>query len=84
MILADNQIKKLVKDRILKIENYSEDCVQPASYDMRIGNEVFLTTAREVIDLTKNGGRFTIEPSAIAMVCTYEFLDLPKNIIGRP
>ncbi len=84
MILADNQIKKLVKDRILKIENYSKDCVQPASYDMRIGNEVFLTTAREVIDLAKNGGRFTIEPSAVAMVSTYEFLDLPKNIIGRP
>lgn len=84
MILADNQIKKLVKDRILKIENYSEDCVQPASYDMRIGNEVFITTEKDVIDLTKNGGRFIIEPSAVAMVSTYESLNLPKNIVGRP
>ncbi|GAG74577.1 unnamed protein product, partial [marine sediment metagenome] len=84
MILVDNQIKKLVKDGTIKIENYSEDSVQPASYDMRIGNEVFITTARQVIDLTKNGGRFTIEPSAVAMVGTYELLELPKNIIGRP
>lgn len=83
MILVDHQIRKYVKDGILKIENFSKECVQPASYDMRIGDQVFMSTKREVIDLTKNGGHFTIDPSAVAMIYTHEYIELPKNILGR-
>ena len=84
MILVDYQIRDYVKKGTIKIKNYSLDCVQPASYDMRIGNEVFLSTKRDVIDLKKNGGHFTVEPSAMAMINTHEYLKLPRNILGRP
>lgn len=84
MILVDHQIKKYVQDNIIIMENFSEDCVQPASYDMRIGKNIFITTKREVVDITKNGGFFIIEPGAVATIFTHEFLKLPKNILGRP
>jgi dCTP deaminase len=84
MVLTDRQIKEYVKKDILKIENFSEKSVQPASYDMRIGDEVFTSTAREIINLTRNDGHFTIEPSAVALIGTYEYLEVPKNIVGRP
>jgi len=84
MILVDHQIREYVKKGVLKIDNFSEECVQPATYDMRIGNEVFLSTKKEVIDLTKNGGHFTIDPGAMATIYTHEYIELPKNILGRP
>lgn len=84
MILVDHQIKDYVEKGLLGIENFSEQCVQPASYDMRIGEEVYLSTKRDVLKLSGNGGHFTIDPSAVANITTYECLKLPNNIAGRP
>ena len=58
MILVDYIIKKYVNDGTLVIDNFSEECVQPATYDMRIGDEVFLSTKKDVLNLSKNVSTF--------------------------
>ncbi len=84
MVLVDHQIKDYVDRRVLVIENFSPKCVQPATYDLRIGNEVFLSTEKGILDISKNGGHFRIDPGATAMLHTHEYLELPPNILGRP
>ena len=83
MILVDFQIRDIVKEGLLVIDNFDEKCVQPASYDMRIGKNVFVSTKGDVIDLTKNGGYFILDPGAVASISTHEYLELPDNIVGR-
>ena len=41
MALVDFEIEAAVKKGELGIENYNPDCIQPASYDLRIGPLVY-------------------------------------------
>ena len=52
MILSDTTIKKLLKIGDIKIEPFNEDQLQPASYDIRLGDDflVFDNTTTTVID----------------------------------
>ena len=56
MILSDRTIKRALKNGEIKIEPFSEDQLQPASYDVKLGNEflVFDNTRAIVIDPRKN------------------------------
>lgn len=66
MILVDHQIRDAVQNKYLGIENFSEDGIQPASYDLRIGAHLYSSTEREPdkpIDLGKNGGRIVFHPT---------------------
>lgn len=86
MILVDHQIRDAVRDDYLGIENFSEDGIQPASYDLRIGAHLYSSTEREPdkpIDLGKNGGVYRIPPYGQVVLLTHETLKMPSDVVGR-
>jgi dCTP deaminase len=81
-ILADNQIRELVKNNKLKIENFDENLLQPCSYDIRLGKEVFIAS-EDGERFLGEGESFKISPGDYVIVTTHERLELPLNIYGR-
>lgn len=83
MILVDEEIKEAVKNgEIVEFTNFSEGCLQPASYDLRVGEEGFTTSAGTIINI-KNEEELQIQPGDFALVITHEKLKLPANMLGR-
>jgi dCTP deaminase len=84
MILVDHLIRDRVGKDDFEIKNFDTKSVQPASYDLRLGNLVYLPSRPdEPIDLADHGGAFRLPPYGTAVVTTYEDLKLPSNILGR-
>jgi len=83
MILVDEEIKEAVNNgEIEEFTNFSEECLQPASYDLRVGEEGYTTSAGKVINI-KNEGELKIQPGDFALVMTHEKLKLRTNMLGR-
>lgn len=86
MILVDHQIREAVSQGNLGIENFESACVQPASYDLRIGALVYSPSGPSPdrpVDLSANGGAHRIPPYGSALLMTYELLRLPPTMVGR-
>lgn len=81
-ILVDRQIRKARAAGLLVIDPFDEEAVQPASYDLKVGDIAVVSTIPEPIDLRKKP-LLTIEPFASAMLQTEEVLQLSKRIAGR-
>jgi len=75
-------IKVAVARKELIIHNFSERCVDPASYDMRVGGQGFTTTARTMVDI-KGKGIMILEPGDFGVVTTYEEIELPNDYAAR-
>jgi len=84
MILVDHQIRDAVRQQHLFIRNFDESSVQPASYDLRIGNLVYAPPAPDhPVDLSIDGGFYRLPPYGNALLTTHEDLKLPDDIAGR-
>jgi dCTP deaminase len=86
MVLVDHQIREEVRKKTLGIKNFDEACLQPASYDLRIGSLVYSPSSVAVekpVDLSKNGGAYRIVPYGSAVLTTFESLRMPNNMVGR-
>ena len=55
MILTDAQIRETVEKGIIKIDSFDSDCIQPATYDFRVGEEGLTAEGREKINIEKKG-----------------------------
>lgn len=82
MILVDEEIKEAVNNGEIELSDFSEKCLQPASYDLRVGEEGFTLSAGRVISI-QNEGVLEIQPGDFALVMTHEKLQLPTNMLGR-
>jgi len=82
MILVDEEIKKALHSGEFEISDFSEQCLQPASYDLRIGEEGFTLLVGKVIPI-QNEGALEIQPGDFALVMTHEKLRLPTNMVGH-
>jgi len=86
MVLVDSQIRDEIKSGNLRIENFDEACVQPATYDLRIGPLIYSPSAPEPdkpIDISRNGGAHRIPAYGLAVLTTYETLYFPSDMVGR-
>src|SRR5687767_1534183 len=70
-MLGDNDIRKAIDANDLVIAPFSDECLQGASYDFRVGREAFTSSAKERIDLEAKG-LVTLEPGEFAVVATME------------
>ena len=85
--LCDADILDSVKSGLLRIEDFDENAVQPASYDPKPGT---ITWYRR---RDKNGNRLTVKlegdaeevitPGQTAMIETKEKFRMPPNMVGR-
>ncbi len=86
MILVDRMIREAVEKGELGITEFDTECLQPASYDLRIGARVYSSsslTPEKPIDLSANGGQLKIPPYAAAILQTYETLKMPANMLAH-
>ena len=82
MILVDEEIKEAVSNGEVKIIGFSDKCLQPASYDLRVGEEAFTSSSGQIIN-TKSDGFLEIQPGDFALVMTHEKLSIPSHMLGR-
>lgn len=82
MLMTDLEIKEAIESGELQIENLSDKCLQPASYDMRFGSRLLISTRSAEIDLFQRGTAL-LEPGAFALVTTHEKVRLGNNIAGH-
>lgn len=78
------------------IEPYTPEQVQPASYDVRLGNDfkIFERDHNTAIDLSdpvditkhvhiRNGDFFTLHPGEFVLGVTQEFVNMPNDLVSR-
>lgn len=97
MILADHQIADRCRTKsVSMIEPFDLRQVEPASYDVRLGND-FLVFERDhtpFIDLDKpaditkhvfinDGGYFLLHPGEFVLGVTAERINMPEDLVGR-
>lgn len=87
---------EIPEPRIPMIEPYNPDQVEPASYDVRLGNDfkIFERDETPFVDLddptditkdvhVRNGDYFLLHPGEFALGATVEVVHLPDNIVSR-
>ncbi len=77
-----DQIKRAIEEDFLTISDFSEDCLQPASYNFRLGNEAITSSRREKEDPSRKG-LFTIPAGDFALVKTFEHVKLSPSAAGH-
>jgi deoxycytidine triphosphate deaminase len=96
-LLTDIEIKEAIERGDISIENFdTEKCLQPASYDMRVGKRAILSRSVSLeefktkvaeqeakeIDLEKEGS-VTIPAGAFCLVTTLEKITLSRRYAGH-
>ena len=82
MLMSDKALRKALKTGGLKIENFDERCLQPASYDMRLGEDAITSSRREKFN-PADKGLLTIPPGDFALVTTHEKVSLTPKMAGH-
>lgn len=82
MLMPDIEIQKAIVSKELVMNNFSQECLQPASYDMRVGEEAFSSHEKKPINI-KSTGFLNINPGDFILVGTYESVKLSSEIAGR-
>lgn len=82
MLLSDIGIKKAIEDGEITFDPFDLKCLNPASYDMRVGEEAFTSSGRTKLDL-KAKGALVIEAGDFATVTTFESIKLSNIIAGH-
>ncbi len=89
MILSDKKIKKMLKNGELLIDPLDEIQIQPASVDMRLGNDFLkvdenslplMTLTDKVIYQEVVGSEIIIPPHSFLLATTKEYIKLPNNL----
>jgi deoxycytidine triphosphate deaminase len=83
MLMTDGEIKEsMVAGNGLRIRNFYEASLQAASYDMRIGSRLLISSDETEIDLSQRSSA-TLAPGVFALVTTQESVELPDSIAGH-
>lgn len=84
MVLVDHELREMVRSQHIKFEGFDEACLEPATYDMRVGKHVFAVSSEgpERIDLSERR-ILIIGASELAIVGSYEALEMPRDVVGH-
>jgi dCTP deaminase len=81
-MLSDEDLRMAVADGLLIIDPLVEESLQPASYDFRVGDEAFVSSADSVLDVA-NRGLVVIDPGEFAVIATRERVRCGPQIAGQ-
>lgn len=79
--LANRRIKTLMDLGELIIHGH-EDCIQQASYDLRLGDEVYVVGKKTPEKLTARNPYLSLAPGQFALLTTFETVKIPKEYMG--
>jgi len=82
MILTDAQIRETVEKGIIKIDPFDSDCIQPATYDLRVGEEGLTAEGREKINIEKKG-LIVLEAGDFGVISSLEKVEMPSDYAAR-
>ena len=89
MILSDRTIRDMIVEKTLKITPLSEEQIQPASVDIRLGNTFsivddtpsgIITLDSEIKYKTITADKYLILPGQFVLATTMEFFELPDDL----
>ena len=80
-ILVDSQILELLKKQELVIEPFDEKCMQPAGYDLRLGEEALVFEDKNYQKI-KIENEIIIQPKKQVAISTLERVRLPPTLVG--
>lgn len=89
MILSDKTILKMLKDKTLVIDPVSDEQIQPASVDIRLGNTFsvvddtpsgIISLSSEIRYRTITADRYLILPGQFVLATTMEYFELPDDL----
>ena len=89
MILSDKTIMKMLEEKTLKIEPVTQEQIQPASVDIRLGRTFsvvddtpsgIITLENEIKYKTITSDTFLIMPGQFVLATTMEYFELPDNL----
>lgn len=81
-MLTDSQIREAIAEGLLEIDPLHEPSLEPASYDLRVGAEAFVSGSDAKIDVA-NRGLVLIDPGEFAVVATRERIRCGPQIAGQ-
>ena len=93
MILTKSEILKKIRSKTIKITNFNEEYIGPASVDLTLDNNIRIFDTKEVIvdenadykDITKVidiSKGYILKPGELVLGITKEKITLPENICG--
>ena len=89
MILSDKTIFKILEEKSLVIEPLTEEQVQPASVDIRLGNTFsivddsptgMISLSSEIKYKTITADKYIILPGQFVLATTMEYFELPDDL----
>jgi dCTP deaminase len=91
VILSDGGLKKLIASGELVIEPLTEESIQPASVDCRLGDHFLVVEKQDTPLITMSSeikyreviaDRITIAPHSFLLATTMEYIKLPNNMVS--
>ena len=89
MILSDKTISRMLREKSLVIEPITDDQIQPASVDVRLGNTFsvvedtptgIITLNSEIKYKTITADKYLILPGQFVLATTMEYFELPDDL----
>ncbi|MBR6070479.1 MAG: dCTP deaminase [Ruminococcus sp.] len=89
MILSDKTITQMLSDKSLIIEPMTNEQIQPASFDIRLGNTFsvvedsssgIITLGEEIKYRTITTDKYLILPGQFVLATTMEYFELPDDL----
>ena len=81
-LMHADDIRAAMAEEILTIDDYSDACLEPASYNLRLGDEAITSSHREKENPSRRG-LFTIPAGDFALVKTLERVRLSPRAAGH-
>lgn len=72
-----------IRDLGIIAENFTESCLKPTSYDLRLGDEFKLPSKHDGTTQLLNNSDLTIPKFSSVIVSTYEIVKIPGNVTGK-
>jgi dCTP deaminase len=82
VILTDRQIAEAQSKGDIKIEPFEERQLQPASYDLRVGDQGITTSSKKKVNI-KTDGYLLVQPGDFAVVLVNEEIRLGAQYVAR-
>jgi dCTP deaminase len=81
-MMTDDEIRTAVTMGEMEIDPLDEDSIQPASYDLRVGREAFISGATEKIAVDQRG-LVIVDPGEFAVIVTRERIRCGPQIAAQ-
>lgn len=81
-MLTDAQIRVALQDEHLGLDPFSEEQLQPASYDFRVGRYAFASSSKQKVDIASKGV-LVIEAGEFAVIETLERVHCSPRVAAQ-